>query len=531
MEKTRYQWAQWGDLNAFFGLMLDNVTNLVIFAGILVGVFGYPAEKVYSLMVPGTALGVLVGDLIYTWLAFQLAKKTGRTNVTAMPLGLDTPSTIGIAFAVLGPIYLETRDAILTWQVGMATLLLIGISKLIMSFFGDWVRRHVPQAGLLGSLAGVGIALLAFFPVMRIFSAPVVGLVSLGIILYALVARQRLPFGIPGAFLAVAAGTLIYYALGASELLGVHPATSRLELHLALPMPNLGFVHGLKRALAYLPIAFPFGLLTIVGGINVTESAHVAGDQYRTKDILLTEAVSTIVAALCGGVAQSTPYIGHPAYKAMGGRAAYTLATGLVVGIGGALGLISFFVEAIPEAAITPILLFVGIEIVSQAFIETSHKHTAAVVFAMVPVVGYLVLVHTDGVVGKLSPSLQLPESLTQEHDLLRAVGHGFILTAILWGGFLVKLIDGRLGHAALYMAICAALTLFGVIHSVSATGDVYLPWEVGSNLIWQMAIGYGALALLLSMAAWNRKSAAGPPLSPGMSDGKTDPGTVYSPR
>ena len=223
-QEQRYRWAQWGDLNAFFGLMLDNVTNLVVLTGILVGVFGYPSDKVYSLMIPGTALGVLFGDAVYTWLAFRLAKRTGRTDVTAMPLGLDTPSTIGIATAVLGPVYLETKDAVLTWQVGMATLMIIGIFKIVLSFFGDWVRRHIPQAGLLGSLGGLGITLLAFFPVMKIFSAPVAGLVALGIILYSLTAARRLPFGIPGAFLAVAVGCLIYYLMGGFGLFGAHTA-------------------------------------------------------------------------------------------------------------------------------------------------------------------------------------------------------------------------------------------------------------------------------------------------------------------
>ncbi|MBW2257350.1 MAG: hypothetical protein JRI25_25670, partial [Deltaproteobacteria bacterium] len=88
-----YQWAKKGDLNAFFALMLDNLLNLVILTALLTG-FGYPIEKVFSLMIPGTALGVMVGDLVYTWLAYRLAHKTKNPNVTAMPLGLDTPSTI-----------------------------------------------------------------------------------------------------------------------------------------------------------------------------------------------------------------------------------------------------------------------------------------------------------------------------------------------------------------------------------------------------------------------------------------------------
>ena len=270
-----------------------------------------------------------------------------------MPLGLDTPSTIGIATAVLGPVYLETKDAVLTWQVGMATLMIIGVLKVAMSFSGEWVRSHVPQAGLLGSLAGLGITLLAFFPVMKIFSAPVAGIVSLGTILYAIVAGRRLPFRMPGAFLAVAAGCLIHYIMGGFNLLGTHATVPALEFHPAFPLPTFGFIFGLGKAISYLPIAFPFALMTIIGGINNTESARVAGDEYRTRDILLTEAFATVVAALFGGVAQTTPYIGHPAYKAMGGRAAYTLATGLFIGIGGALGALSVVVDAIPEAVIT----------------------------------------------------------------------------------------------------------------------------------------------------------------------------------
>ena len=91
-----YRWAGAGDLNAFFGLALDNLSNLVILWGILVGIFGFPQDLVLYRMIPGTALGVLVGDLVYTWMAFRLARRTGRDDVTAMPLGIDTASLFGL---------------------------------------------------------------------------------------------------------------------------------------------------------------------------------------------------------------------------------------------------------------------------------------------------------------------------------------------------------------------------------------------------------------------------------------------------
>src|SRR5512136_2838767 len=105
----RYRWFAIGDFNGFFGLMFDNLTVLSFLAGILIIGFGFPADIVYSKMFPGTALGVLFGDCVYTWMAFRLAKRTGNREVTAMPLGLDTPSTIGVALVVLGPAFVGLK--------------------------------------------------------------------------------------------------------------------------------------------------------------------------------------------------------------------------------------------------------------------------------------------------------------------------------------------------------------------------------------------------------------------------------------
>jgi AGZA family xanthine/uracil permease-like MFS transporter len=120
----------WGETAAFLALFLDNIGVLVFFRGILVCTFNYPPQVILTHMIPGTALGVFLGDLVYAWLALRLRRATGRADITAMPLGLDTPSSIGLAFAVLGPAYVATHDAILTSQIGMATLFMIGATNL-----------------------------------------------------------------------------------------------------------------------------------------------------------------------------------------------------------------------------------------------------------------------------------------------------------------------------------------------------------------------------------------------------------------
>ena len=480
----RVSWIAWGDLNAFFGLMLDNLLNLVVLTGLLVGVFQFPQEFALARMIPGTALGVLVGDLVYTWMAVKLARSTGRDDVTAMPLGLDTPSTIGIALVVLGPAYMAARGeglgeddaAMVSWQVGMATMIVMGLVKVGFAFVGDWVRRTVPAAGLLGSLAGIGLALLGFFPLLHIFRAPVVGMIALGLVVYGLMAGRSLPFRVPAAFAAVLVGTVLFHVLGPAGLLGLEYEAPSLLLSPAAPVPTLGFVEGMGRALSYLPVAIPFGILTIVGGINVTESARLAGDDYRTRDILLTEAVATLIAGVFGGVAQSTPYIGHPAYKRMGGRAGYTLFTGLFIGLGGVLGFVQFVVRLVPQAAVTPILLFVGLEIMAQAQHQCRKEHAVAVGLAILPSVAELVRIvlagfgHTDPAALQGEPAGQL--------EVILLLGRGFIITAMLWGAAAAHVIDGRLRTAGYYMLICAVMTLLGLVHSILPSGGLYVVWQ-----------------------------------------------------
>ncbi|MFI5362174.1 MAG: hypothetical protein ACHQ49_09415, partial [Elusimicrobiota bacterium] len=395
---AKYEWFVLGDLNGFFGLTFDNMTNLSFLAGILIFAFGFPADIVYKRMFPGTAVGVMFGDLVYTWMAFRLAKKANNPKVTAMPLGLDAPSTIGVALAVLGPAFLamkgsgmaEHEAAMMTWYIGMATMMFIGVFKLVFSFFGSWVQKVVPQAGLLGSLAGIGLALIGFIPLVDVFGTPIVGMVALGLILYTLIAQIRLPQNFPGVLASIVVGTALYYVLAPHGLAGGAYAPPTAQLHFGFPIPTLDFIKGLRPALKFLPIALPFGLLTVIGGINVTESARVAGDDYNTREILLTEALATIIAGLCGGVAQSTPYIGQPAYKQMGSRAGYTLLTGLFIGIGGMLGYVSWFVEIIPRAVIAPILIFVALDIMCQAFLAGPAKHAPAVAFSYFPTIARL---------------------------------------------------------------------------------------------------------------------------------------------
>jgi AGZA family xanthine/uracil permease-like MFS transporter len=466
-------------------------------------------------MFPGTALGVLVGNLMYTRMAITLARREGRTDVTAMPLGLDAPTSIGMALLVLGPAFagfsaqgLEPEAAgIRTWQLGMAALVIMGALKFVLAFFGDAVRRAVPRAGLLGSIAGIALELMGFLPLVEILRVPIVGFVGLGLVLALLLGTPRFA-KLPSVPFAVLIGTALYHALGSSGLIGdAFHAPPAPQWRLALPWPNLGFVPGLADAMPYLPLLLPFGLLMVIGGINVTESAHAAGDRFRTRDILLVEAFSTLVAGVCGGVAQTTPYIGQPSYKAMGAGHRYTLATGLFVGLGGMLGVLAALVEFLPPAVLAPILVFVAIGICVQAFEATPRKYWAAVVIAFFPAVARMVAIKLgdpsyvpfERFAELYAPGAHGPSELFT----IVVLGNGFILTSMVWAACFVAIIDGRSARAAFALLVGALLTAFGLIHSIRPDAALYLPWQLvpaDQAIVAQWALGYVVLAVLLPM-------------------------------
>ncbi|HET6462021.1 MAG TPA: hypothetical protein VFG29_14665, partial [Syntrophales bacterium] len=491
------QGRAWGDITAFLALFLDNLGVLIFMSSILIFTFNYPADIILTRMIPGTAIGVFVGDVVYTYLALRLRKKTGRTDVTAMPLGLDTPSSIGLAYAVLGPAFVYTRNAELTWQIGMATLFMIGIVKVITSFFGAWVQRVIPTAGLLGSIAGVGLLLLGFLPLIEIFNEVIVGIVALGIIFAVLLGRMNFPGRIPGVLVAVLLCTALHFILGFTGFIPEFKGPS-FEMSLCLPIFSVDFLKALPQSIQYLPIAIPFGIMTIIGGINNTESARLAGDDYRMRDILLTEAVTSLIASFFGGVAQTTPYIGHPAYKKMGATHWYTLLTAVFVGIGSVIGLLSLIVGIIPRAVLAPIFIFIGFEIVRQAYKEVPEAHSPAVSFSFLPVIANLVIIILAQFMGAMAVTMdKLPLRLQIMHQSLTVLSNGFILTALLWGSMLVFLIDRKPRLAALGTFACAFFSLFGIIHSVAASGEVYLPWTITSHFHYTIALAYLLLSFI----------------------------------
>ena len=489
------------DLNAFFGLALDNVAVLILLLGLISGSqslkeqaesgrFVFSPDFVVSHMIPGTALGVLVGDLAFSVMGFLLARRLGR-SVTSMPLGLDTPSTFGMAFLVLLPALAlghqkfpgdSTAAQNFAWHVGLVVLVITGVIKTALAPFGNLVRRILPRASLLGSLSGIALALIAFMPLINdgIASIPLVGIVTLGLMVGALVANLQV-LRLPGVLGAALVGCLLTAVAGLfPESFPVAPGFAHQPFH--FEWTGIPWVWGnlsgdyldsvLRAAFDRLPVILPFALATIVGGIDCTESAATVGDEYDTRAVLFTEAIASLVAGIFGGVIQTTPYIGHPAYKKMGGQIGYTVMTALFMGIAGFTGAF-YLLEFIPKSCLYPILVFVGIEITASSFHSTKPNHLPALALAFLPALAYLMTLGLKSGFGMATPSgLAFVQTL-------RCVGNGFLISSILWSAMLVMVIERRAVAGLAFAGVASLCSFFGVIHSPLGDEHVGLPWVI----------------------------------------------------
>jgi AGZA family xanthine/uracil permease-like MFS transporter len=200
------------------------------------------------------------------------------------------------------------------------------------------------------------------------------------------------------------------------------------------------------------------------------ESAAVAGDSFPTTRVLTADGVVSLIGCLMGNPFINAVYIGHPGWKAMGGRIGYSAATGIMVIILSWFGIISVMMALIPVVAISPILLYIGMLIGAQAFQENPRSHAPAIILALTPHIaawGKLQIDNTLGAIGTNAGAIGL-DKLAQNGVLykgLEVLGGGAILAGLVLGAIGVFVIEREFIKAAYFAAAGAILTFFGFIH------------------------------------------------------------------
>ena len=467
-----------GDWNAFFGFGTNILVNLLTLTGLLRFVLGFPDELVFGRILPAVGLMLFLSSGYYGWLAWDLMKRTGRTDVCAMPSGPGVGHMFIVVLVVMLPIKLATGDPIKAWEAGLTWVFIQSIVLVFGGFLGTWVRKVTPRAALLAALTGISITFISMRPAMQMFDTPLIGVVCFVILLVNWFGGVRYFKGLPAGLVALVVGTLIawgstFFGLNYGGLSLEKLTASFTHFGFSIPLPAIGHTFAGFEFLGVLLItAIPFGLYDLVEAIDNVESAAAAGDEFSTRQVLVADGVVSMIGCLMGNPFILAVYIGHAGWKSMGGRCGYAFATGIMALVLCWFGIVSVMLAAIPAVAILPILLYIGMLIGSQAFRESPGRHAPAVILGVIPHLahwaeGFVRSALTVAGVKEITP--EITSRLATEGVLLHGLsvlGNGGVLSGIVWAASTVFIIERQLWRAASFMAIGTVLTFFGFMHS-----------------------------------------------------------------
>ena len=517
------RWFVRGDIDGFFGLALDNLVQLLLIDALCRYVLGFDEALLYGHVLPGVAVSLLVGNLYYAKQAVALARRDGRTDVCALPYGINTVSLFAHVFLVMLPAKLaaETAGAAdparIAWQAGLVATLGSGLIEAAGAFAAERVRRWAPRAALLSTLAGIALSFIALGFLFRTFAHPLVGMVTLAVVLLTYFGRVRFKGGLPGGLVAMVLGVTLAWLTGLAPTAQAEHSTG-----FYLPIPVFGDLLealGGGYALTYVSVIIPMGLFNVVGSLQNIESAEASGDAFETAPSLMVNGVGTLAAGLFGSCFPTTIYIGHPGWKAMGARAGYSVLNAVFFTVVALTGTLSLIAWAVPVDAGMAIVLWIGIVITAQAFEATPKHHAPAVVVGLLPGVGaWGALMAKTGLraAGYGSPdgpafSAELIPAFHKSDTFIDggfALEQGFIFTAMILASACVFVIERRFIQAGIWCLVAALLSALGFMHSYAFTpGDTVLSTNQDSLWIltpaWPWAFGYVLMAIVFVAARW----------------------------
>jgi adenine/guanine/hypoxanthine permease len=479
-----------GDWNAFFGFGTNILVNMLVLTGLLRFVLKMPDSIVFGRILPALGLMMCLSTFYYAFLAYRLAQKTGRNDVCALPSGISVPHMFIVTFVIMLPIAIKTGDPLKGWSAGLVWVFFQSFMLMIGGFIAPIVRRITPRAALLGTLAGVSVTFISMRPALEMYATPQIGLVCFAIILVSWFGGVKYPKGTPAGLIAIAAGMIIGWGsnifgfnLGGLSIKGVGDAFANFGFSVPIPAVNYVF-SGFEYLGIILVTAVPFGIYDLVEAMDNVESAEAAGDPYPTTRVLTADGIVSLIGCLMGNPFINAVYIGHPGWKAMGGRIGYSAATGVMVIVLSWFGIISVLLALVPVVAILPILLYIGMLIGAQAFQTTPIKHAPAIVLALFPHLAAWAKLLIDTGMASMTSAMQTvggipPEKLAEVkaaaimslpqqgviYHGLEVMGGGSILTGLVLGAIGVFVIERDFVKASAFAFAGAVLTYFGFMH------------------------------------------------------------------
>jgi AGZA family xanthine/uracil permease-like MFS transporter len=506
------RWCVPGDLDGYFALFFSSLPDLLLIASLL-PLCGFSPSFVNERILPGVALSIVGGNIFYAWQAHQLARRSGRGDVTAIPFGVNLPTIFAYIFLIMLPVYQRTHDAHLAWQAGVFASFASGIVQTLGAFCTDWLRRNTPRAALLCPLAGIALAYLALGFIFGIFEKPAIALFPATMLLVIYGSRMRLPFRIPAGLLCLVTGALLAAFLRAAHLYNA-PIVEAQAMGVYLPHPvNVADFVLHSGGWHYLAIILPMSMLDTLVSLQILESVKLAGDDFPTRPSLLANGLATLAAAFFGSPFPTTLYFGHMAHKDFGARTGYSILSGVSISIICMTGLVSAVLRFVPIEVVSIVVVWFGLVMVGQAFQEVRRSHCIAVAFGLIPMLAAWALGLVTLAITKSGATLyDVAARFGSELPIygVIALSQGAILISMVWAAALAWVFDRHFLRAAAWMAVASLLSCVGLIHAYTLSSQG-VENKIGYVAAPEFALSYAACAVFLVGCHWYGRKAREP--------------------
>ena len=461
---------------------------------------GIPLSFSATHLLPGYALGFLIGSLGLAALAVRLGRREVRSNVTAHVYGNNVPAIIAYTLAIMLPVYLQTHDEIRAWEIGAAAVLWTGIIKLVVAPFAGILRRLIPKPAAMTVFGAAMYSYLALVLLQRVFDQPLVGIIALTIVAVSVfanvpISRWRIPPFLVAWLVPLAIGVSIGY---------VHPIWQGLSFTLPF-VASLGPFRALIAALPYLSVIVPMSIYQILQDIASVEGANAAGDNYDARLVVMCDGIGTFVCGAAGSVITPVVYALHPPYKAIGARIGFAVWTPIIFSLVVMSGIAVLIAQLFPWPILAAMIAYVSVGVGLATLRRVEQKYWSAVLLGFVIPTGAVVSAAVNSALPALklsaaSPDVQAALNSSIYWSSLQGLGSGFLFLVLVVAALITEVIDRSFGRAACWCLIAAAFSWLGLLHSA------VFRW--GAKPIY--AAGWlAAAAIVYSARWWNGENAS----------------------
>ncbi|MBR2675247.1 MAG: xanthine/uracil/vitamin C permease [Mogibacterium sp.] len=493
-DKSLVPFFQRGDIGGLTYLITNNIVNYLIVIATLLYVCEWPEDMVYGYVIPALSIGLMCGCFYYAWMGYRLSKQEGRADVTALPSGISTPAMFVILYGVITPLHYALNDPQLEWGAAAAACFIGGFVEFVGGFIGPWMKKRIPRAALLGTVAGIGFIWMATQGVFDILADPMIGLPVLLVAAIGLFGGYLFPKKIPPMVVAIVGGIIYALLLGRTS-----PDFSTIGFYFPNPVNSIqNVINGMAVVVPYLTIIIPVEIYNFIETMDNVEGANAAGDNYSVREAQFADGICTMISALFGGVVPNTVWLGHAGLKKSQAGIGYSIVSGVALGLAGILGMFSLLNSIVPPAVVAITFLWCAVVMVAQAFKDNKVKHFAAVAVAMIPPIGDYLYSQVTGAISAASDyaiATEVQISGLSEYGAeftqvikdagvmwngVPATKAGAILIGIILGTMVAFMIDHRLDKVGITSLVGAALSLFGFMHSAEMGFFPTSPYTIG---------------------------------------------------